>query len=162
MRKGIRNWGKALRWKKIKDKTKLHSWDLLRGYKIHDQKLSLGVQTCLDVENRKVAKGLGSGLWKWCSFFLVIMFESALTSRSHDAVGEVLEAVVQLGGDWAHGAVHHLLHQHLQLLLRQAHVKSFLQVTDGAGAMKAGQLGAWRAITITTRKINYYRRILSC
>lgn len=66
------------------------------------------------------------------------MFESALTPHSHDAIGEVLEAVVQLCGDGAHGAIYHLLHQHLQLLLCQAHVKSLLQVTDGAGAMKTG------------------------
>lgn len=134
-RKGLRNWRKAGGG----DEAKFHSWDLLRGYKIHGQKPSLGAQTRLDVENRKVEKGLGSGLWKWCSFVvLVIMFKSALTLHSHDAVSEVLETVVQLGGDWTHGAVHHLLHQHLQLLLRQAHVKSFLQVSDGARAMKAG------------------------
>lgn len=30
---------------------------------------------------------------------------------SHDAVGEVLEAVVEFGGDGAHAPVHHLLHQ---------------------------------------------------
>lgn len=141
----IRNWGKALRGEK-KDKAELHSSDLLRGYKIHDQNLSLGVQTHR-MGKTKVAIGLGSGLWKWCSFFLVIMSECALAPHSHNAVGEVLEAIVQLGGDGAHGTVHHLLHQELQLLLCQAHVKSLLQVTDGAGAMKAGQLGAWRAIT---------------
>lgn len=71
------------------------------------------------------------------------MFKFNPTTHSHDAVGEVLEAVIEFGGNGAHGALHHLVHQHLQLLLCQAHVKSLLQVTDGAGAMKAGQLGAW-------------------
>ena len=65
------------------------------------------------------------------------------TLFSHDAVGEILETVIELGGDGAHGAVHHLLHQHLQLLLRQAHVETFLQGPDGAGAMEARQLGTW-------------------
>lgn len=60
--------------------------------------------------------------------------------RSHDAVGEILKAIVQLGSDGTHGAVHHLLHQHLQLLLRQVHVETLLQVTDGAGAVEAGKL----------------------
>lgn len=65
--------------------------------------------------------------------------------RSHDAVGEVLEAVVQFGGDGAHAAVHHLLHQQLQLLLRHVHVEALLQVADGAGAVEAGELRAWGA-----------------
>lgn len=95
----------------------------------------------------RLQKGLGVASESGAVFFLAIMFESALTPRSHDAVGEVLEAVVQLGGDGAHGAVHHLLHQNLQLFLSQAHVKSLLQVADGAGAMEAGQLGTWRATT---------------
>lgn len=63
---------------------------------------------------------------------------------SHDAVGQVLEAVVEFGGDGAHGAVHQLLHQHLQLLLRQVHVETLLQVPDGGGAVETGQLGAWK------------------
>lgn len=64
--------------------------------------------------------------------------------RSHDAIGEILEAVVELGSDGAHGGVHHLLHQHLQLLLRQVHVETLLQVTDGAGAVEAGKLRTCR------------------
>lgn len=111
-------------------------------------------------------KRLRGGLSKLCSFFLAIMFEFALTPHSHDAVGEVLEAIVQLSGDGAHGAVHHLLHQHLQLLLSQTHVKTLLQVTDSAGAMKAGQLGAWKGITNSNhekkrKKNHYYRQSLS-
>ena len=66
-----------------------------------------------------------------------------LSLFSHDAVGEILETVIELGGDGAHGAVHHLLHQHLQLLLRQAHVETLLQGPDGAGAVEARQLGTW-------------------
>lgn len=63
---------------------------------------------------------------------------------SHDAVGDVLEGVVELGGDGAHGPVHQLLHQNLQLLLGQGHVETLLQAADGAGAVEAGQVGAWR------------------
>lgn len=63
--------------------------------------------------------------------------------RSHDAVGEVLEAVVQLGGQRPHGSVHQLVHQQLQLLLRQRHVKALLQGTHGTAAVEAGQLGTW-------------------
>lgn len=63
-----------------------------------------------------------------------------LASSSHDAVGDVLEGVVELGGDGAHGAVHQLLHQELQLLLRQGHVEALLQAADGAGAMEAGEV----------------------
>lgn len=51
---------------------------------------------------------------------------------SHDAIGEVLEAIVELGGDGAHAAVHHLLDEQLQLLFRHVHVKPLLQVADGA------------------------------
>lgn len=59
---------------------------------------------------------------------------------SHDAVGEVLEAVVELGGDGAHAAVHHLLDQQLQLLLRHVHVETLLQVADGGRAVETGEL----------------------
>lgn len=62
---------------------------------------------------------------------------------SHDAVGDVLEGVVEFGGDGAHGAIHQLLHQQLQLLLRQRHVETLLQAPDGAAAMETGQVGAW-------------------
>lgn len=68
-----------------------------------------------------------------------------LSGGSHDAVGEVLEAVVQLGGQRPHGSVHQLVHQQLQLLLRQGHVEALLQATHGAAAVEAGQLGAWWA-----------------
>lgn len=30
---------------------------------------------------------------------------------SHDAIGEVLEAVVEFGGDGPHAAIYHLFHQ---------------------------------------------------
>lgn len=63
--------------------------------------------------------------------------------RSHDAVGEVLEAVVKFGGERPHGAVHQLIDEQLQLLLRQAHVEALLQAAHGARAVEAGQLGAW-------------------
>lgn len=77
-------------------------------------------------------------------FHTHVLYTRAHThTRSHDAVGEVLEAVIELGGDGAHGSVHHLLHQDLQLFLRQAHVETLLQVADGAGAMEAGQVRAW-------------------
>lgn len=59
---------------------------------------------------------------------------------SHDAVGEVLEAIVELGGDGAHAAIHHLLNEQLQLLLRHVHVETLLQVADGARAVEAGEL----------------------
>lgn len=63
---------------------------------------------------------------------------------SHDAVGKVLEAVVELGGQRPHGSVHQLVHQQLQLLLRQRHVEALLQAAHGTAAVEAGQLGAWR------------------
>lgn len=59
---------------------------------------------------------------------------------SHDAVGEVLEAIVELGGDGAHAAVHHLLDEELQLLLRHVHVEPLLQVPDGGRAVETGEL----------------------
>lgn len=61
---------------------------------------------------------------------------------SHDAIGEVLESVIELGGDGAHAAVHHLLDQKLQLFLGHVHVEALLQVADGAGAVEAGKLRA--------------------
>lgn len=61
-----------------------------------------------------------------------------LPGVSHDAVGDVLEGVVELGGDGAHRAVHQLLHPPLQLLLRQRHVEALLQAADGTAALKAG------------------------
>lgn len=64
--------------------------------------------------------------------------------RSHDAVGDVLEGVVEFGGDGAHWSVHHLLHQQLQLLLGQRHVESLLQAADGAGAVETGKVGTWK------------------
>lgn len=60
---------------------------------------------------------------------------------SHDAVGDVLKGVIEFGGDGAHGPVHHLLHQQLELLLGQRHVKTLLQATDGAGAVETGKVG---------------------
>ncbi len=66
----------------------------------------------------------------------------AAGQRSHDAVGDVLEGVVEFGGDGAHRSVHQLLHQQLQLLLCQTHVETLLQAADGAGAVEAGQVGA--------------------
>lgn len=60
---------------------------------------------------------------------------------SHDAVGDILEGVVEFGGDGAHGPVHELLHQQLQLLLCQRHVETVLQATDGARAVEARQVG---------------------
>lgn len=63
---------------------------------------------------------------------------------SHDAVGDVLEGVVEFGGDGAHGSVHHLLHQQLQLLLGQRHVEPLLQAADCARAVEAGKVGTWR------------------
>ena len=62
---------------------------------------------------------------------------------SHDAVGEVLEAVIEFGGYRPHAAIHHLLHQQLQLLLGHAHVEPLLEVADGAGAMEARKLRTW-------------------
>lgn len=59
---------------------------------------------------------------------------------SHDAIGEVLEAIVELGGDGTHAAVHHLLDEQLQLLFRHVHVKPLLQVADGARAVETGEL----------------------
>lgn len=79
--------------------------------------------------------------------------------RSHDAVCEILEAVVQLGRDGTHGAVHHLLHQHLQLLLRQVHVESLLQVTYGAGAVKAGELRTCRTQTQFCSKAGRFKNV---
>lgn len=61
---------------------------------------------------------------------------------SHDAVGDVLEGVVEFGGDGAHRPVHQLLHQHLQLLLRQRHVEALLQAADGAGTMETREVGS--------------------
>lgn len=61
--------------------------------------------------------------------------------RSHDAVGDILEGVVEFGGYGAHGPVHELLHQQLQLLLRQRHVETVLQAADGARAVEARQVG---------------------
>lgn len=63
---------------------------------------------------------------------------------SHDAIGEVLEAIVEFGGDGPHAAVHHLLHQQLQLLLSHAHVEPLFEVANGAGAMEARKLRTWR------------------
>lgn len=60
---------------------------------------------------------------------------------SHDAIGEVLEAIVEFGGDGPHAAIHHLLYQQLQLLLGHAHVEPLLEVTNGAGAVEARKLG---------------------
>lgn len=62
---------------------------------------------------------------------------------SHDAIGEVLEAIVEFGGDGPHAAVHHLLHQQLQLLLSHAHVEPLFEVANGAGAMEARKLRTW-------------------
>lgn len=81
---------------------------------------------------------------KRCSIFPVHAHPGTDARRSHDAVCEILESVIELGSDGTHGAVHHLLHQHLQLLFRQVHVESLFQVTDGAGAVKAGELRTCR------------------
>lgn len=62
---------------------------------------------------------------------------------SHDAIGEVLKAIVEFGGDGPHAAVHHLLHQQLQLLLSHAHVEPLFEVANGAGAMEARKLRTW-------------------
>lgn len=63
---------------------------------------------------------------------------------SHDAIGEVLEAIVEFGGDGPHAAIHHLLHQQLQLLLSHAHVEPLFEVANGAGAVEARKLRTWR------------------
>lgn len=70
------------------------------------------------------------------------LYDRKCPAWSHDAVGDVLEGVVELGGDGAHRAIHQLLHPPLQLLLRQRHVEALLQATDGTAALEAGQLGA--------------------
>ena len=75
--------------------------------------------------------------------------------RSHDAIGDVLERVVEFCCDGAHGSVHQLLHQQLQLLLRQRHVETLLQATDGAGAVETRQVRAYR---YTKRQVNKTRR----
>lgn len=62
---------------------------------------------------------------------------------SHDAIGEILEAVVEFGGDGPHAAIDHLLHQQLELLLSHAHVESLFEIANGAGAMEAGKLRTW-------------------
>lgn len=62
---------------------------------------------------------------------------------SHDAIGEVLEAVVEFGGDGPHAAIHHLLHQQLELLLGHAHVEPLFEVANGTGAVEAGKLRTW-------------------
>lgn len=70
------------------------------------------------------------------------LYDRKRPAWSHDAVGDVLEGVVEFGSDGAHRAVHQLLHPPLQLLLRQRHVEALLQATDGTAALEAGQLGA--------------------
>lgn len=62
---------------------------------------------------------------------------------SHDAIGEVLEAIVEFGGNGPHAAIHHLFHQQLQLLLSHAHVEPLFEVSNGAGAMEARKLRTW-------------------
>lgn len=62
---------------------------------------------------------------------------------SHDAIGEVLETVVEFGGDGPHAAIHHLLYQQLELLLSHAHVESLFEIANGAGAMEARKLRTW-------------------
>ena len=61
-----------------------------------------------------------------------------------DAVGEVLEAVVEFGGERVDGRFHHGVHQVLQLLLRHVHVEAVAEELDCGGARtEAGQLRAW-------------------
>lgn len=96
-------------------------------------------------------KGVRSGFQSGTAFFPVLV-RVHQSQRSHDAVGEILKAVVELGSDGTHGAIHHLLHQHLQLLLRQIHVETLLQVTDGAGTVEAGKLRTCRTYKLLCKK----------
>ena len=60
-----------------------------------------------------------------------------------DAVGEVLESVVQFGGERVDGRLHHRVHQVLQLLLRHVHVETVSQELHRGGARtEARQLRA--------------------
>lgn len=74
---------------------------------------------------------------------------SGLRRVSHDAIGEVLEAIIEFGGDGPHAAIHHLFHQQLELLLSHAHVEPLFEVANGAGAMEARKLRTWgKAVTV--------------
>lgn len=72
-------------------------------------------------------------LWVLHMFWLVV-------AGSHDAIGDVLEGVVQFGGDGANRPVHELLHQQLQLLLGQRHVETFLQAADRTGTVETREV----------------------
>lgn len=63
---------------------------------------------------------------------------------SHDAICQVLEAIVEFGGQRPHRSVDQLIDQQLQLLLRQTHVETFLQTSHGARPVETWQLGACR------------------
>ena len=80
---------------------------------------------------------------------LVPVFQRhAVTSRRvtlQDAVGKVLEAVVQFGGERMDGRFHHGVHQVLQLFLRHVHVEAVAEeLNRGRAGTEAGQLRTWR------------------
>lgn len=48
-------------------------------------------------------------------------------ANSKDAIGEVLEAIIELGGEGVKGGLHQVIHQQLQLLLCHVHVEALTE-----------------------------------
>lgn len=67
------------------------------------------------------------------------------TSSSEDAVGEVLEVVVELCGERVDGSLDHLVDERVQLVLRQVEVEARAHVLDRRrGGQEAGERRAWK------------------
>ena len=59
------------------------------------------------------------------------------------SIGEILEVIVQLGGDAVNALLHHGVHQAVQLVLGEVEVEPVLHGLDGAGGVvEAGKLRA--------------------
>ena len=59
------------------------------------------------------------------------------------SIGEILEIIVQLGGDAVNALLHHGVHQAVQLVLGEVEVEPVLHGLDGAGGVvEAGKLRA--------------------
>ena len=59
------------------------------------------------------------------------------------SIGEILEVIVQLGGDAVNALLHHGVHQAVQLVLGEVEVEPVLHGLDGTGGVvEAGKLRA--------------------